>query len=42
MYHYVGMKISVLRNQLQYMYMYAVYIGAHVVIMFPCESHNYN
>lgn len=21
---------------------HAVYIGAHVVIMFPCDSHNYN
>lgn len=23
-------------------HIHAVYIGAHVVIMFPCDSHNYN
>lgn len=41
MYRYVGMKISVSEKSTT-VHVHAVYIGAHVVIMFPCDSHNYN
>lgn len=40
MYRYVGMKISILRIQLQYIHVHALFNGAHVAIMFPCDNHN--